>query len=56
MDEIRREIAALPDDAPYIEWARWFLSDNSTRSIGPGFTITPAEAVKLHEEMAAGKR
>jgi WD40 repeat protein len=56
MDEIRREIAALPDDAPYVEWARWFLSDSATRSIGPGFTITPAEAVKLREDMAAGRR
>ncbi|MBI4623858.1 MAG: WD40 repeat domain-containing protein [Verrucomicrobia bacterium] len=51
LDEIRRELAALPDGAPYVEWGRWFLSDSPTRSIAPGFTITPAEARKLAEEM-----
>jgi WD40 repeat protein len=51
MEGLRREIAALPDDAPYVEWARWFLSDSPTRSIAPGFTITPADARKLAEEM-----
>lgn len=56
MEELRREIAALPDDVPYVEWARWLLSDSSTRSIAPGFTITPAEAVKLREDLSAGRR
>ena len=27
IDEVRREIAALPADAPFVEWARWFLAD-----------------------------
>ena len=31
---------------------RWFLSDRATRSIAPGFTITPAEAAQLAKEMA----
>jgi hypothetical protein len=53
MTEIRRELAALPDDAPYVEWGRWFLSDDPKRPIAPGFTITPAEAKKLREEFAA---
>jgi WD40 repeat protein len=46
-DELRREIAALPAEAPFAEWGRWFLADPATRSIAPGFTITPAEADKL---------
>ncbi|MBI5767360.1 MAG: hypothetical protein HZA93_06155 [Verrucomicrobia bacterium] len=45
--DIRRTLAALPDDAPYVEWGRWFLSNRATRSVAPGFTITPAEAEKL---------
>ena len=49
--DVRRELAALPDDAPYVDWGRWFLSDSPTRPIAPGFTITPAEARKLAEEM-----
>lgn len=52
MDEVRRELAVLPDDSPYVEWGRWFLSDSPARPIAPGFTITPAEAKKLAEEMA----
>ncbi len=52
-DALRRELAALPDDAPYVEWGRWFLADRATRSIAPGFTITPAEAEKLTKEMGA---
>lgn len=47
IDDVRRTLAALPDDAPYVEWGRWFLADRATRSIAPGFTITPAEAEKL---------
>ena len=52
-DDVRRELAALPDDAPYVEWGRWLLDDRSARSIAPGFTITPADAEKLAQEMAA---
>jgi hypothetical protein len=52
-DDLRRELATLPDDAPYVEWGRWFLSDRATRSVAPGFTITPAEAAKLAAELAA---
>lgn len=46
-DEIRKTLAALPDDAPYVTWGRWFLADRATRPIAPGFTLTPAEAEKL---------
>jgi serine/threonine protein kinase/WD40 repeat protein len=48
--EVRRQLAALPDDAPYVAWGRWMLDDSPTRSIAPGFTITPAEADKLEAE------
>jgi serine/threonine protein kinase/WD40 repeat protein len=48
--DVRRQLAALPNDAPYVEWGRWFLDDSPTRSIAPGFTITPAEADKLEAE------
>ena len=52
-DDLRREIAALPDTAPYAAWAKWFLSTDPARSITPGFTITPADAEKLAKELAA---
>ena len=26
IDDIRRTLTALPDNAPYVEWGRWFLS------------------------------
>jgi hypothetical protein len=48
--EVRRQLAALPDDAPYVAWGRWILDDSPTRSIAPGFTITPADADKLEAE------
>ncbi len=51
-DEVRREIAALPDDAPYATWAKWFLSTDPARSIAPGFTITPADAKKLADTLS----
>jgi WD40 repeat protein len=51
LDEVRREVAALPVSNPYAEWAQWFLSDSPTRSIAPGFTITPAEARQLVQDM-----
>jgi len=47
IDNVRRELAALPDDAPFVEWGRWILDDREDRSIAPGFTITPAEADAL---------
>ncbi len=53
MEEVRRELAALRDDAPYVEWGRWFFSDSSARSIAPGFTITQAQAEKLAKDGAA---
>jgi eukaryotic-like serine/threonine-protein kinase len=46
-DAIRRELAALPDDAPYVEWGRWVLADRATRPIAPGFKITATEAATL---------
>jgi len=51
--DLRREIAALPDDAPYAAWGKWFLSTDPARPIAPGFTIAPAEAEKLAKEMSA---
>jgi hypothetical protein len=43
---LREKLAALPADAPFAKWGRWLLADPATRSIGPGFTITAAEAEK----------
>ena len=51
--DLRQTLADLPDDAPYVEWGRWFLSDRATRSVAPGFTITTAEAEKLAKELTA---
>jgi WD40 repeat protein/serine/threonine protein kinase len=53
--ELRRELAALPADAPYTEWGRWFLADRDTRPIGPGFKITRAEADQVAAAWAAGE-
>lgn len=50
MEDVKRALAAAPADDPYAEWGRWILSDSPTRSIGPGFTVTPAEAAKLKAE------
>ncbi|HUG11193.1 MAG TPA: hypothetical protein VMM36_09275, partial [Opitutaceae bacterium] len=47
IDNVRRELASLPDDAPFVEWGRWILDASPTRSIAPGFTITPSEAKEL---------
>ena len=42
-DALKAELAALPDDAPYAKWGRWFLADRATRPIGPGLKLTVAE-------------
>jgi hypothetical protein len=49
LESVRRELASLPSDAPYVEWGRWMLDDRADRPIAPGFTITPAEAEELAE-------
>jgi serine/threonine protein kinase/WD40 repeat protein len=49
---LRRELAEMPNDALFVEWGRWYLADPATRSIGPGFTITAAEAERFVAEMA----
>ena len=53
IEDVRHQLAALPDDAPYVEWGRWLLNDSPTRSIAPGFTITPAEADKLAADLSS---
>jgi WD40 repeat protein len=55
IDDVRRQLAALPDNAPYVEWGRWFLADPATRSIAPGFTVTPAEVDQFAREMRADR-
>ena len=52
IEDVRRQLAALPADAPYAEWGRWILDDRAERPIAPGFTITPAEADKLAKPSA----
>ncbi|MEO6001838.1 MAG: protein kinase [Opitutus sp.] len=47
IDDVRRELATLPDDAPFVEYGRWLLDDSRMRSIAPGFTITPEELQKF---------
>jgi WD40 repeat protein len=44
---IRRELAAMPENAPYVEWGRWFLADRASRPIAPGFQVTRAELERL---------
>lgn len=51
--DVRRRLAALPDNAPYVEWGRWFLSESDARPIAPGFTITPQMAAKLAADLTA---
>jgi WD40 repeat protein len=48
--DVQRALASAPADDPYAEWGRWILSDRPDRSIGPGFTITPAEAAERAKE------
>jgi hypothetical protein len=50
MEEVRRALAGLPENDPYAEWGRWFLSTDPKRPIAPGFTVTPDEAAKLRDE------
>ena len=53
LDELRRELVALPRDAPFTDWGRWILDDQPDRPIAPGFTITPAEADQLAANLNA---
>jgi WD40 repeat protein len=53
IDNVRRQLAALPDNAPFVEWGRWIFNDRADRSIAPGLALTPAEAEKLAVDMAA---
>jgi WD40 repeat protein len=53
IDAIRSELAALPDDAPFAAWGRWFLADPATRPLAPGFTLTSAQAEKLNASLAS---
>jgi WD40 repeat protein len=50
IEEVQRALAEAPANDPYAEWARWILSESTSRPIAPGFTITPAEAKKLRME------
>ncbi len=34
--DLRRTLAALPDDTPDVDWGRRFLADRATRSVAPG--------------------
>jgi len=54
-DDLRRELAALPDDGLFVEWGRWFLADRATRSIAPGLKVTAADVKKLQAEFAASE-
>ena len=49
IDEVRREIAALPDNAPLANWGRWIVDDQPDRSIAPGFTIRREDRDDLGE-------
>ena len=47
LETVRAQLAALPDDAPLVDWGRWILNEREDRSIAPGFTMTPTEAEAL---------
>jgi WD40 repeat protein len=47
IDTLRREIDTLPASDSFAQWGRWFLSTSASRSIAPGFTITPVQAKNL---------
>jgi hypothetical protein len=53
IDQVRRNLAVSPDDAPFVAWGRWILDDRADRPIAPGFTITPAEAEALARRLEA---
>jgi WD40 repeat protein len=46
IDDVRRQLANLPGNAPYAAWGRWILDDRPDRPIAPGFTISVEEAEK----------
>jgi hypothetical protein len=52
LHEIRHQLETLPANAPYVEWGRWFLSDDPNRPIAPGFNLTSAEAKKAAERLS----
>ena len=47
IEDIRQKLSQLPDDAPYVEYGRWFLSDQDTRPIAPGFKISARQADEI---------
>ena len=53
LDEVRRQLTALPAGAPLADWGRWLLDERPNRPIAPGFTITPAEADQLPAKIRA---
>ncbi len=55
IDDVRGRLAALPDDAPFVDWGRWILDDRPERPIAPGFTVTPAEAEALAQRLQSGQ-
>ncbi len=51
--QLKSEVEALPDDAPYVKWGRWFLADPATRNISPEHPISATEADKLSGTLLA---
>jgi len=52
VEQLRREIGNLADDAPFADWGRWLIADRSARSIAPGFSISPGDAARLAEKVS----
>ena len=44
---VKAELAALPDDAPFVKWGRWLLADPTTRTISPESPLSAVEAAKF---------